>query len=177
MKTKQDIRKYFLNLRNRNNFNNLDEQIIYSLHNNILYTSSQTVMLFYPLKKEINVLPLLKDDKTFCFPKIIDNEIYPFYAGKKYVEGKFNILEPYNTSKTDIADIDVVIAPAICVDLKGNRLGYGKGFYDRFIKTLNKSKTKIISLVYDEFVVDSIFANSFDEKIDIVVTEKRTICF
>ena len=96
-----------------------------------------------------------------------------FYFKRR--KGLFNILEPKNSFEQNINEIDLVIVPALCVDTKGNRVGYGKGYYDRFLKTLNREKTKCIVVIWDDFIVDEIEADIFDEKIDYIITEKRII--
>jgi 5-formyltetrahydrofolate cyclo-ligase len=57
-------------------------------------------------------------------------------------------------------------------DRKCNRLGYGKGFYDRFLK---KTKAKKVGLVFSDFLFDEIPTEEFDEKLDVIITEEEVI--
>ncbi len=175
MTEKTQLRNWAKKIRQHKDFRELDKIIVAKLKKSFVYNSSQNLMLYYPTKHEINILQLLKEDKNFCFPRIINNEIVPYCNGEKFCTGKFNIQEPFNTLEQNRKNLDIVIVPALCVDIKGNRLGYGKGYYDRFIKTLDRKKTKLITPIYDNLVVSKIDTNEFDEKIDIIVTEKRII--
>jgi 5-formyltetrahydrofolate cyclo-ligase len=74
----------------------------------------------------------------------------------------------------DIDDIDIVIVPGAGFDNKGNRLGYGAGYYD---KLLSKSKKKIsaIALAFEEQIAEKIPAEPHDIKVDIIITDNRLI--
>ncbi|MCD7878990.1 MAG: hypothetical protein LUG16_03540, partial [Candidatus Gastranaerophilales bacterium] len=63
-----------------------------------------------------------------------------------------------------------IIVPALCCDKNGYRIGYGKGFYDRFFKQ-NGSKQKRIILCFSDLIENNICPDSFDEKCDIIITE------
>lgn len=81
---------------------------------------------------------------------------------------KWGVMEPKNPIETTLK-ADLMIVPLLGADLKFNRLGYGKGFYDRFLK--NQSGTKI-GLLFEGFLLSKIPVEAFDEKLDILVTEK-----
>ncbi|PMP68103.1 MAG: 5-formyltetrahydrofolate cyclo-ligase, partial [Thermodesulfobacterium geofontis] len=87
--------------------------------------------------------------------------------------GSYGILEPQEPIDLDPEDIDIIIVPGIAFDLRGFRLGYGKGFYDRFLKDL-KNPTKI-GLIYNELIRDSLPTDDKDVRVDIVISEKRII--
>ncbi len=88
--------------------------------------------------------------------------------------GSFGILEPVRemTTEVDTTEIDMVIVPGLAFDLSGNRLGYGWGFYDDFLKDLSIPK---VALAYDFQVIDSVPVNNNDVPLDIVVSETRVI--
>ena len=119
---------------------------------------------------------MLEDkSKQIFFPKISGDEIVPLKYNGEFCLGKYNIKEPLNADIGDIDKLDLVVVPALCVDLNGYRIGYGKGYYDRFIKKLNRKRTKLVVVAYEQFVVDDICPDSFDEKVDFIITEKRVI--
>ncbi len=80
--------------------------------------------------------------------------------------------EPIKVKEIEISQIDLILVPMAAADRTGNRLGYGKGFYDRF---LNKANAMKVGLVFSEFLYDEIPTESFDEKLDIIVTDKEVI--
>lgn len=69
---------------------------------------------------------------------------------------------------------DAVIVPALAVDLAGNRLGQGKGYYDRYLATLPQTTLRI-AYVYDDDVIESVPVEVHDAPVNIIVTEARLI--
>ena len=173
--TKQELRARAIEKRKMADFASLNPQVIENIKNSEIYKFSKNVMIFYPLENEINLLELLSDDKNFSFPCVFDTEILPYKNGGEFKKGAFGIFEPAGTKKQDTDELDLVIIPALCADKNGYRIGYGKGYYDRFIKTLNRKRTKLLTPIFSEFVVDTVFAEPFDEKVDFIATEKRVI--
>ncbi|MHA1684044.1 MAG: 5-formyltetrahydrofolate cyclo-ligase, partial [Promethearchaeota archaeon] len=88
--------------------------------------------------------------------------------------GAFNILEPINERLVEPTIIDMLIVPCIAVDRKGNRLGYGKGFFDGLISTLH-NKIPIIALAFQHQTAYDVPHTPFDQPVTMFVTEKRTI--
>ncbi len=85
--------------------------------------------------------------------------------------GSFGILEPKDTCKKYIPqENDLVIVPALSVDKKGYRIGYGKGYYDRFLKNFNGVS---ICPCYEKMVTDTLPIDENDIKINILVTENQ----
>lgn len=91
-------------------------------------------------------------------------------CGKEIKLSKFGREEPKNY--IEIKNIEVCFLPLIACDLSFNRLGYGKGFYDRFLSGRNCLK---IGLCYDFQVVEKVNKNSWDIPLDIIVTETKII--
>lgn len=115
---------------------------------------------------------LFKNKKRIFMPKIIKNDIKIIEINKNtaFIQNKFGIFEPTG----DPEDIDnfVAIMPCLAVSETGNRIGFGGGFYDRFL--FNKHALKII-VCFDFQVVNDFDAEEFDVPVDIIVTEKRII--
>lgn len=88
--------------------------------------------------------------------------------------GAFNIMEPLAGDPFNPADIDAVIVPGLVFDGKGYRLGYGKGYYDRFLKTLSKN-TFICGVCYEFQVVGNVYPHSGDVPVHWIVTEKSEL--
>ncbi|MFQ5651403.1 MAG: 5-formyltetrahydrofolate cyclo-ligase [bacterium] len=85
--------------------------------------------------------------------------------------GAFGILEPAPDARrpVNVGDIDVVIVPAIAVDMSGHRIGYGGGYYDTFLAHIGALK---VALVYHFQIVDKIPTRNEDERVDMIVTER-----
>ncbi len=175
MKNKKKLRQWAKTQRLLEKNKDKDETILKKIKFLKCFIEANNVMLFYPLENELNLLDLLNENKVFSFPCIINDKIIPYKHNENFKIGKFNILEPQNSTEILPKELDLVIVPALCVDIKGNRVGYGKGYYDKFIKELNREKTKIIVGIYDNLVVNEIEIDELDEKVDIIVTEEKTI--
>jgi 5-formyltetrahydrofolate cyclo-ligase len=95
--------------------------------------------------------------------------------------GRFGILEPKQNIRNNIKyhvtpeQLDVVIVPGLAFDSLGNRLGRGKGYYDRFLSQFT-SKTLLIGLAFECQIVEQVPVDTWDCPVSIVVTENRVIC-
>ncbi|MFH1256119.1 MAG: 5-formyltetrahydrofolate cyclo-ligase [Candidatus Diapherotrites archaeon] len=118
----------------------------------------------------------LKSGKGVFVPKVKGKKMLAcaFTSFKAMEKSAFGIFEPKKCRSIPLKKIDLVIAPGLAFDRKLNRLGFGKGFYDRFLKKLPK-KTKRIALAFECQVFGKVPAEKKDEKMDFVVTEKRVL--
>ena len=87
-------------------------------------------------------------------------------------KSSFKIWEPEGKNYTNPLDADIIIVPGVVFDMKGNRLGSGKGFYDRFLVTADMPK---IALAYEFQILDSIPIKKTDIPVDIIISESRII--
>ena len=118
----------------------------------------------------------LKQNKIVSIPKVISENEFTFKQILKENDlqrGYFDILEPQGScNQVSITDIDVVILPCRAVDIFGNRVGYGKGFYDRFLNTYFGIK---VCLAFDFQVYPFIISQEHDQNADYTVTQTRII--
>ena len=89
--------------------------------------------------------------------------------------GSYGILEPKKECIKDVQidDIDLIIVPGVAFDLNGNRMGHGKGYYD---KLLEKTKAITVGLAFEFQLVEKIPTELHDKPVDIIITEKQIIC-
>lgn len=150
-----------------------------------IYKQAKKVMVYYPLKGEVDILEMIRKDiksKQFFFPvmdtKAGDLEAYQVKdLDDDFAVGPFGVKEPdpKKTRKFDAGEIDVVIVPGLGFDYQRNRLGRGAGYYDRFLQRLTPS-TKKVAIAFDFQIVESLPTHlSLDQKVDIVVTESTVI--
>ena len=109
------------------------------------FQNAHHIMTYYPLLSEINLNKLLDEDKNFYLPRCNKNniEVCPYKLGDKLVKSDFGVLEPISNA-IDPKILDLVITPCIAADENGYRIGYGKGFYDKFFKKNDIMATKIV---------------------------------
>ena len=132
------------------------------------YIKAKNVMLFYPMEHEINLLDLLNDNKNFYFPRVNGKELLVCPAGDKFQKSKFNIYEPC-TTPVEPKFLDLVIVPALAVDSANYRLGYGGGFYDRFL--CNYPEIDTVVPIQKEFIYDEFEHDKYDVPVDYVITD------
>ncbi len=136
------------------------------------YKKTKNIGIFYPKEVEINLLSLCDDvSKNFYLPKVQDlqMEFYKFEGIENLEKGKFDILEP----KSDVAaKPDLIVTPALMADKNGFRLGWGGGFYDRY---LEKYDGIIICPIPSCQFVEELPSEAHDKKCDFVITENEII--
>lgn len=162
MKNKTDYRLYAKELRKMLDIELISKKLTEKIRTLHCYKSAQNVMLFYPTEYEINLLDLLKDNKNFYFPKVDNEKLLVCPVSDKYEKSKYNIMEPCS-DPVDKDILDLIIVPALMADSQGFRLGYGGGFYDRFL--LNCS-CKTLTAIPKELLVEELPHETFDIKID-----------
>ena len=136
-------------------------------------TEAQTIVAYYPLPDEVDVRQLLDvwiaEGKTVFLPKVTGEDTMQLrrYTGRDSLqEGAFHILEPMGELMTDEVSVDVVLVPGVAFDAEGHRLGRGRGYYDRFLRTC---KARTIGVCFDFQKVDEVPVDAFDITIDEVV--------
>ena len=86
-------------------------------------------------------------------------------------EGRFGLLEPKAHCEQYLPVKNALcVTPALAYDLSGHRLGFGRGFYDRFLSDFEGFK---LGICYDSFIIENVFRESFDIPVDMIITDKR----
>ena len=139
------------------------------------------ISLYYPNNHELNILNIINIEffkkSAFLLPVIEDDSKMFFYRWKKndvlYVN-RFGILEP---KKTTIIYPDIIFVPILAFDNKKNRLGYGKGFYDKFLNECIKIKKKFLTIgvAFSFQKYNNLPVNKKDIRLDYIITEKGII--
>lgn len=149
------------------------------------YNSADTIYTYIPFNTEIITNDIIerawKDGKKVAVPKVEGPGVIEFYYITDWASlqpGSYNILEPNTNILQKANDTDILmIMPGLAFDRNHNRIGYGGGFYDRYIqKAKEDNKTiKKIAFAYKFQVVETIETEEFDEKVDIILTEDEII--
>ncbi|MBE5763249.1 MAG: 5-formyltetrahydrofolate cyclo-ligase [Clostridiales bacterium] len=137
----------------------------------------KAIMLYSALANEVNVDELIEYYIEKCdvyLPKVIGLDMVAIKVDKttQYKIGAFGIKEPVGKEiKPSEINIDVCITPLLGFDEKLNRLGKGKGYYDKFFANCN---TKKIGVAFEVQKLDAIEIEPYDKTLDMVITEDRT---
>jgi 5-formyltetrahydrofolate cyclo-ligase len=135
---------------------------------------------YYPSNYEINDLEILnyffKKGSIISLPKIKKKSQMEFYKWNKndpLLINKYGIPEPKTTNRVYP---DILFVPMVAFDKELNRLGYGGGFYDRYIQKISKIKKILkVGLAFSFQKLKTIPINKYDKKLDIIITEKDII--
>ena len=157
----------------------LDNAIFQNVVNSKEYKESKNIFIFVSYDTEIDthriIKQALKDEKVLCVPRVISKEEGMIIAQIKNFEelepGAYGILEPKdNKFQVDETIIDAAYLPGLAFDKIGGRVGYGGGFYDRFLRKSRKDCKKI-GLAYSFQVLEKVPMEEDDEYIDGIITD------
>lgn len=167
--TKKEARKKALEI--RKNIENNSELIIKDLIDSHILDKFNKIGIYYPIGNEVNVLSLLDNypDKSFYLP-ITREEIsfYPFKKGDLLIDGAFHTKEPILTKVIDRDLIEAFVIPSVAINKEGYRLGYGKGYYDRYLSGYKGLK---IGVIYNSLADFDFENDSFDVKFNYIYKE------
>ena len=155
-----------------------------------LLAEAKTIMAYYSLPDEVNthalIDELIAEGKTVLLPKVTDDDMMELrrYTGHADLqEGAYHILEPVGEPFTDYASIDIILVPGLAFDAAGHRLGRGRGYYDRVLRTMGTVPTvrsaadyrgavpsvRTLGVCFDFQKVDEVPVDAFDIPVDIVI--------
>ena len=156
--------------------------LIFSLIKKNFKAKKITIAGYYPSNYEVNILNFLKQASKRRFKIVLpvltsSNKMsfQPWIFKEPLYVNKFGMLEPRNLNKNVVPDL--ILVPLVAFDNYLNRIGYGKGYYDRSLKKISKIKKKSIFLgiAYSFQRCQKIPTNKYDYKLDYIFTEKGII--
>lgn len=146
-----------------------------------LFRDAQTILFYVSYGNEVHTHDMIKESismgKTVVVPKSVTKDhtliLSRLTNWNDLKVGAYNILEPKKESikEVDIESIDLIIVPGIVFDIHRNRIGHGKGYYDRLLK--DSRNIPSIGLAFEFQMIDNIESEKHDEKIDVIITEDR----
>lgn len=141
------------------------------------FKECKSILLYNSLPDEVSTSEMIKrwqETKRLCLPTTLssgDLEIREFNSATKLQRGAYGIYESQG-DLVDISEIELIIVPGVAFDRENNRLGRGKGYYDKLLKGSNAYK---IGVAYSLQIVDCIPTEQHDIKMDLIITEKGNL--
>lgn len=183
METKKELRKRILNIRNNMSLEDAEKNssiITDKIINTDIYKQSMVIFIYMDFNKEVMTSKLIKqmlsEKKRVVIPytDTINTELIPSEITKEadLKLNSFGYYEPINILPVDIEEIDLVIVPGVVFDKQLNRIGFGKGYYDKILVKLKPSAVKM-AVAHEFQVLESIPTEEHDIKMDIIITEKN----
>ena len=135
------------------------------------FMMADNVLMYNSLPDELSTREFLSKwagKKRFFLPRVngVDLDVLPFDRTRLHL-GAFRIEEPDGDDVVDLDTIDLVVVPAVAYDRRGNRVGRGKGYYDRL---LSRMKAVTVGVGYDFQLVEDVDVEPHDRPVDIVIT-------
>lgn len=145
-----------------------------------LYQRADCISSYISIRSEVSnhggILRSIESGKTTCLPKVFGKELKLFRVrnmAEDLAPGTFGVLEPLPHCEEISLDMPTFhVIPGVVFDLHGNRIGYGKGYYDRFLKKLPPNAVTV-GLAFDCQVLDSIPTEPTDVPLKYIITPKR----
>ncbi len=172
---KEVLRKKYLSIRKGIDNKELkDKEIFNKVIHNSKVNKSHKVLIYVSLEDEVDTLNLIKyflDNSYVVGVPKVNKDIMEFHylnSLEELREGYKGILEPQNADVIKDFQDFVCLTPGICFDKMGYRIGYGKGYYDKFFR---KNQVYKIGLSYKELVIDNVYHNNLDINVDEIITD------
>ena len=175
---KSIIRNNTLRLRKKKY--NIKKNVNFKLIKRYIFKYKKKIIVggYFPVSYEIDCLKILKkldqNNIQISLPKIKNNnqmEFFKYSFKDPMFLNKYGIPEPINKKKVIP---DLIFVPLVAFDKNLYRIGYGGGYYDRYIKKIHKKKKIIkIGFAFSFQKVNKIPADNFDQKLDAVITENK----
>ena len=152
--------------------------ILTALEAHPAFRAANTVLLYHSLNDEVDTHEFIQkwsNKKRILLPVVVGDDLeLRIYTGPENMSicGVYGIEEPTGEAFTDYAAIDFIVVPGVAFDAKGNRLGRGKGYYDKLLAQTSATK---IGICYELQLFDEIPAEPHDIKMDFIITENNII--
>lgn len=158
----------------------MDMKIAERFLSSISYKYATQILLYASTEEEISTdiifSQAVKEGKKCFFPRCFEHSKMNYYRADSEEEletDKYNIKAPLTSAEIYTPQpSDICVVPAMAYDKKGFRLGYGKGFYDRFLPSFLGIKT---GLCYSDFMREKLPKGRYDISVDVIITEKGVI--
>lgn len=180
---KKIIRKQFLDRRKQLDLPTcirLSQQAQRQLIGSEYFIRAETLALYSPINDEVATAQIFAAarelNKRLCYSRVVGDELefIEVCAVNELVPGAFGVAEPVTGKKISIAELDLVVVPGVAFDLRGHRLGYGRGFYDRQL-TGKAAATVAVGLCFEIQLCELLPTEVHDQALDYIATETRFI--
>lgn len=158
-------------------FSSYCQRINETLEQTSAFQNARNISIYVSYRHEADTRELMQkhfDDKVFGVPRIEDQTMnfYQIHSLDELAKGYFGVDEPVTNHLMQPSEFDLVIVPLLMFDANHNRIGYGAGFYDHFLKDLHVPK---IGLAFSFQQIEDTKPHPLDVPLDAIITEKGII--
>lgn len=155
---------------------NRSEEALAVLEITEVFQNAKVIFIYNSLSDEVQTSDFIRRweaQKQFYLPVVVgDDIVFRSHTSTEFKQSSLGILEPVGENFTDLSKVDLIVVPGVAFDRRMNRLGRGRGFYDRFLPKISAPKAGIC---FDFQLLDEIPAEPTDIKMDYVISENELI--
>jgi len=187
LSTKEELREHILDIRNRydeSKLSSMSQAINNKLNHLSEFKEALNVSTYVSKSKEVGtidfIMKALRNGKNVLIPIVEkgkkDLRFSQLLGMEELEEGSFGVLEPKENFRRFISgsEVDIAIIPGVVWSIEGHRIGYGKGYYDRYLSSLDKN-IPTVGLSYDFQLKSKVPVRKHDIGVQIIVTESKII--
>ncbi len=181
--TKTELRKSLLNTRKSRSpeaWREKSDRICNHLQNSPPFTEAKTILAYFSFRQEPDLSPLFTTPKKWGFPRCVGKELswHVWQPGDALHTVAYGILEPLpDAPKIDQSEVDLILVPAVGCDLRGYRLGYGGGYYDRMLSKTEWESKVAIGIIFEFSLLAQLPVDSWDQPLHGICTESGNLKF
>lgn len=183
---KKQLRRYLLKKRQQMTmveWREKSDRIVTNLQTSKLFQEAETILAFFSFRQEPDLSPLFNSsEKRWGFPRCVGNSLmWHFWqpedssnnsSNNSLNVGNYGIHEPHpHAEVVDITEVDLILIPCVGCDLKGYRLGYGGGYYDRLLSSPIMREKITMGIVFELGYLPQLPRDHWDQPLDGVVWE------
>ncbi len=176
--TKAELRKKLLKERQAmtvEEWRKKSDRICAHLQSSPLFTQSKTILAYFSFRQEPDLSSLFTDSQhQWGFPRCVGKSIvwHSWKPGKRLQKGNYGISEPHPDAPIlEANQVDLILVPAVACDVRGYRLGYGGGFYDRLLSYPDWVSKPTIGIVFDFACLPQLPIENWDRTLQAICTE------
>ncbi len=181
--TKTELRKSLLNTRksiSAQEWREKSDRICNHLQTLSPFTEAKTILAYFSCRQEPDLSPLFTTPKKWGFPRCVGSSLswHIWQPGDALQNGAYGILEPQpDAPKIDYSEVDLILVPAVGCDLRGYRLGYGGGYYDRMLSKAEWESKVAIGIIFEFALITQLPVDSWDQPLHRICTESGNLKF
>ncbi|BAY85466.1 putative 5-formyltetrahydrofolate cyclo-ligase [Calothrix parasitica NIES-267] len=150
-----------------------------NIYNSSLFNQAKTVLAYFSFRQEPDLSYLFLDNnstnsKTWGFPRCVEKSLFWHFwkPEDELIAGKYGIKEPRPDSPIiNPSQVDLILVPCVACDYQNYRLGYGGGYYDRFLSSPEWESIPTIGIVFDLAYLPQVPIEAWDKRLDSICTE------
>ncbi len=154
------------------------DRISTNLRSSPLFTQAKTILAYFSFRQEPDLSILFNDNRIWGFPRCVGKSLLwqIWKPGEPIEKGAYGIFEPHPdlpTLNTD--EVDLILVPSVACDVRGYRLGYGGGYYDRLLSSPEWASKPTIGIIFEFARVRELPVDAWDKPLKAICTEQQLL--